>query len=833
MKNLNIQPGDSASPKKARSGGSASLFFSLGLAAGVSFFAPVLFVEAADRGAFGVDLNEDLGDAEKLTISGGVVKRAARPTPLMQAFEHYHFESILGLLGEVSGGIGRYVDETGKGRGSILLSGNPAGGFHFGRWVELAWYFNFLNVELDMAGLDGQFAHFLAISALNEAVGSTLLVMPNARSNAVWMEREDPRAYARGTGIAYALGGHMHVPWCLYDGSERNRFYGSLEGHQPIFQMIHENAAFLDGYVPALWHVVEVPYHPDGIGDLKALEAALLDLTMDGVPTVVRLRDWKLLDPRTPDARRESLKTLDRNRFGDDRWNGLPVTTGVLGASGRESRARSPFVMDDDFEAAFLPPIPRVAAVVSDRPVVLHLVRRFEGDTEDVRGGGFRISREFLKGARIGGMDLASVRWEGDSAPEVDWEMLPGGDVQVNVRDIRAWAMLRIQVTRPVQLPGVERGAFRQSMTESEIPLMRMVRFDDTWMRPAWVDKALASGEDPLEGYHITRISWSYDSSPNTIGHAQAKGWAFHGSGALLHSWMLDSEVPTDREHGILKFPADWEGWARYPDGGAMLIRPEWNPPRYGASFASSSYRQAVIDSCKEWIDKGAEGIQLDDVSGMLNRVWQYGGDFSDELFEAFREYLVEREMIGVSLDTPLDDLRQRVVRQMQRKQAFKVIPSGPGTGWISVPYKATSAGYPGEVWISSPPLSRDGDELSVEWEVRFADGHPAHADFQLMNGDRAEWFAALTVRNGTVYWQGEEGNLHPTGITLPVDEWVAIRLLYDLDASTARFALGEADWGEPFPFAFTLPAQQKRVRLNVMANPLRSTFQLRRLVVD
>jgi hypothetical protein len=767
--------------------------------------------------------------APDLESAGGVVNK--NRSPLVDAFEDHHFEAILGLLAYVRDGLNEAAGDGPR----PLLSGNPAGGFHYGRWIEEARYFDFLNVELDVAGLADHRDHFLAINGLAEGVGSALLVMPNARSNAQWREQEDPFAYARGTGLTYALGGHMHVPWCLYDGSQYHRFYGSLEGHQPIFRMIEKHGDFLDGYVPLLWHVVEVPYGADGIGSVRTIEKRMGELFDAGVPALVRLRARALVEGNSA-VEESALRDLDRQRFGADRFVGEPRGGEVLGG-GRTEVPASPFVSGDDFSLHFYPPIPRVSAEPSETPLVLHLVRRADGGPLPQGMLTVTVRRSLLGNAEVTNVDLASVEWEGSPPAQVEWETNKEGDLVLRVGGIQAWGLLRIHTRAATAFPRLVRDSLREQMAESEVPIMRMIRFNNKWRRPQWVDDLLAAPDDPLDGYFIDRISWSYDTSPDTLGHAKEHGWAFHGSVALLHSWMTNPERSHPKTGDMLAFPPDWTGWARYPGGGPMLIRGEWNPPRYGASFASQAYREAVLARCLEWVEMGAAGIQLDDVSGMLNRVWQYGGDFSDGLFEGFRDALVAQGFPGVTSSTDLEELRRRVVREMGWVNASWRVDASPqdfeeGAGWIAVPYEATSAYYPGQVWVNSPVLDAGG-LVRAEWLVRFTGGPAPYGDFRLMDGYGSEWFAAFAFRDGRLHVHTPEESLENLGIAVPADEWVALGMEVDFDSGTFKVRVGDGSSTGPFPFAVEWPREVKTFLFGALADPLRGGMEVKRLRVE
>lgn len=734
------------------------------------------------------------GPAQALSVQGGLVQRSKVPTALAQAFEDFHYEVTLACMREVMEGIRAYAAQTYPDRPPVVLSANPAGGMHVPRWVELAEPFDYFNIECDVVNLhdDKALAHFLKVNALAEAAGTALMVMPNSGSNRHWKEKEDPLAYAKATGLTYALGGHMHVPWCLYDGSQFNRFYGSLDGHQPIFRMIHEHADWFDGYVPALWHVLEVPYSDEGVDDLPLLESRLLELAQQGVPTTI---DFK-----------------GENAPGDPgRFQAGEKVRSTLGQAASSPQIISPFRLDPAAQAAFLPPIPRVSSKASKAPLVLHLIHRFDTDEFVPGAGKLTVAKEMLEGAVVENVEIAAPQWNDISPASVTWTEDNNGDLAIKVDRVPAWAILRVQTSKPVQLAGVASTPLRTSMAESEIPLMRMIRFGTMWSRPPWVDEALASETDPLDGYHVSRISWSYDLTPKTQGYAQEHGLAFHGSDSFLHTHMKPEE-PTEQTK-IPAFAADWPGWARYPDGQPMHIRPDWNPPRYGASFASPEYRTAMIERAKRWIDRGAAGIQFDDIAGMVNRVRAYGGDFSDIFFEQFRDYLVERNIAGIEDDAPLEALRKQVMNAMAYTQAYQ----RESDGRVRI-LANKERDYPGLVWVNTEPFSRPDSVLNAEVEIRFNDSDQPYAEMILMDGLRTVYHSRLPLHE---YLEAQ----HLSG------EPVLVRLRYDLNQQTVQWKIGAHEtWSEPRNLDVPVSPETEELTLTVMGDPRLGGIEVRQI---
>lgn len=133
---------------------------------------------------FNLDFIQNTGDTARIRIYGGIPKKTAAATPLIEAFEQCHFEAVLGLTRELTEGARAYTRAVRGDSRPLLLSGNLAGGMHNGRWMEVAHLFDYQNTELAVHQLETGLGEFLKINTLNEAVGSTLFVMPSALSNA-------------------------------------------------------------------------------------------------------------------------------------------------------------------------------------------------------------------------------------------------------------------------------------------------------------------------------------------------------------------------------------------------------------------------------------------------------------------------------------------------------------------------------------------------------------------------------------------------------------------------------------------------------------------------
>lgn len=307
------------------------------------------------------------------------------------------------------------------------------------------------------------------------------------------------------------------------------------------------------------------------------------------------------------------------------------------------------------------------------------------------------------------------------------------------------------------------------------------------------------------------------------MAYAQARGIAFHGSDSFLHTHMVASGKDWTLDTDITSAPARSDLWIRHPGGLPMTIRPDWNPPRYGASFASQEYIEMMIERAKRWIDAGADGIQFDDLSGMVNRTWAYGGDFSTASLSGFRDYLVQRGYAGVAADTPLEVIREQLLVAMKLEYATRLVdasfPSAAQRGWLSVPYRATSKGYPGLVWIGTSALPAGQEPLLAQFDIRIQDAQRPPLEFLLLDGEYTVYLSRLDFPQA---WLNDP--------RVRAGDWVRVRLRYDPVRQSMRYALGQDEWGPEVPLRANGDGQPSTLAVALNINPLLGGVDVRRV---
>ncbi|MEX1117200.1 MAG: hypothetical protein WEB60_00255, partial [Terrimicrobiaceae bacterium] len=193
---------------------------------------------------------------------------------------------------------------------------------------------------------------------------------------------------------------------------------------------------------------------------------------------------------------------------------------------------------------------------------------------------------------------------------------------------------------------------------------------------------------------------------------------------------------------------------------------------------------------------------------------------------EIFRDRLIATKYPGVTSETSLDALRQRVILAIQWENAARIVNAAPPgslpTGWISVPFKATSIGYPGEVWIGTKPFARPEAPFVAEYDVRFSGDSGAFAEFLLTDKDRTTYLTRFTINPETFS-------------EMPQNTWVRVRVKYDPTARTTCHAIGaDAEWSDPVPFEdVPVVGDESSLTAIVMADPRYSGLEVRRIAVQ
>jgi hypothetical protein len=118
----------------------------------------------------------------------------------------------------------------------------------------------------------------------------------------------------RVIAACYALGGHLIVPWDVYTGSQKPRYYGRPEDYAELYRFVREFAHCFDGYEEAAFVFEDRPDEryplapPLLIGIPQVMGVVRAKPQQAAAPVVIHLVDWR--DEPSPFAIR-----LHRRRF--------------------------------------------------------------------------------------------------------------------------------------------------------------------------------------------------------------------------------------------------------------------------------------------------------------------------------------------------------------------------------------------------------------------------------------------------------------------------------------------------------------------------------------
>lgn len=787
-----------------------SIFFAKIIIAGLS----CLLWSPCQSNEITVDLSSgDQRQNERITLRGGSIEYPDNRA-LIELFEDYHLEMIKGIIDPVTTELRAYAKETNPDK-SFLISGNIAGGTHDGRWLETIGSLDYLNNEIDVTSLKDGFGEYLLTKQMAEAVGVGIMVMPNARSNKAWNQEEDPELYGRGTALAYATGAHMHIPWCLYDGSHRGRFYGRPETHAKYFQLIADNPSYFDEYTGLAWNELTVPYDTEGLNDHSKLENSLEALFEKGVPTYIQFDSTGFEQERGYPANLVSVFESIDSRYQTNLSTPL-------------AEVPSPTKGNVAYNRNFFPPVVRVTTKPSLTPAVFHVIERF--NWRESRRPSFLISSDLIDPENIESVSYITV---GQPEKTASIRRSKGGTrVEVSSK-VHDWAIYRVKTKEPTSLPYLPQESYRSVVAESEIPVMRLVRFSEAWSRPDWViDMLKDMPPDPIKEYGTTRITWSYDKRPSTLKYAHENGWKFHGTENISGVHM--GEQKKVKRPGLRwKQTEDWEGLARNADGEVLLKRADFDPPTYSASFATTEHQNWFLERNKEWVNRGVDGVQWDDLSAPLNRVWIQGGDFGQASLEGFQEYLKKRNISGYE-DLSIESLKQQLMGASANGRPVVYFPDGDRdqSGFLQVPYNQKTDSR-GNLWLFSPSIDPEGNTINASVTFRLGEQAKTKAEFYLTDTSGSIYYTALQLV-GNHFSNKPKGKSQPIdGIKVSNNVWQTLQLRFDLKNNSYQIKLNDTvSWSESVSFRKSTPKKLNSVRLGILLNPKNGSFDLKKITL-
>ncbi|MEI8206070.1 MAG: hypothetical protein WCG03_04260 [Kiritimatiellales bacterium] len=765
---------------------------------------------AYSRSLFCADLGSgNQTEFEKLVIQGGVIK-SEKGASLIDYFYAFHFESILNLITPLTGEVRAYAAQKNQGK-PFLISANLRGGQHHGRWIETAVPFDYLNNETDIPEMNTGLGEYLADRQLSETVGTGIMVMAAASANARWNRQEEPVRYGRAVALAYATGANMHIPWCLYDGSEHQRFYGRPETHAKYFQLVADHADFFNGYATLLWHAIQVPYGNEGITNMVVLRERTEHLFLAGVPTTI---EFVFPNPEL------------KKRLPPLRWSGRPTSRQSVYD---DALPKAPSEGDKSYESRFYPPVLRAASGSGNAPLIAHIIAKTT-DRASGREAHFTVSPELLDPQNVSKVEF--VTEDEKSVSVVPFTANTSGTVVAVPPQTGDWGIFKFHTKTPVTLSYVEPEKFRAVVKAAEVPAMRMMRFNQRWQRPDWVQKYLDSmPPDPFDEFRVSRITWEYDNGAAVRKYAADKGLAYHGAIAVSESLM--GTLAGMFKHDEAYNPPDWTGYALDAKGVALYRRENFTPPRYCTSFSSPALFTWLLERNKKWVDIGADGIQWDDVSNPLNQVWLLGGDYNEASLKAFIQYL-KRHDTGIEA-TSIDEVKKLLKDAVASTSPviFHRDIDAANADFVKVAFDA-AADNRAKLWIKTLPFSNSGKPLDITVTFRLGGetGRSGGA-FYLLDGSGMLTTTPI-VKNSEIscYYNGKS---NPSGLRSgKAGDWQTIRFHFNPVAGLYKLSTDDGKtWSGNMGFRNNLKDGTEQLSFGIYLNPKEGSFDLRRIEIE
>jgi hypothetical protein len=751
----------------------------------------------------------DQTEFEKLVIQGGVIK-SDKGASLIDYFYDFHFESILNLVAPLTGEVRAYAAQKNPGK-PFLISANLRGGQHHGRWIETAVPFDYLNNETDIPELNTGLGEYLADRQLSETVGTGVMVMSAPSANARWNKQEEPVRYGRAVALAYATGANMHIPWCLYDGSEHQRFYGRPETHAKYFQLVADHADFFNGYATLLWHAIQVPYGKDGITNMVALQKRTEHLFLAGVPTTI---EFVFSD-----------SGLEK-RLPPPRWSGTPASRQSVYEA---SLPNPPAEWDKSYESRFYPPVLRASYSSGNAPLIAHVIAK----TADRTGG--KVAHFTLLPALLDPQTVSRVEFiteDEKSVSSVPFTADTAGTAVEVPSQTGEWGAFKFHTKTPVTLPYVKPEKFREVVKEAEVPAMRMMRFNQRWQRPDWVQKYLDSmPPDPFDEFRVSRITWEYDNGEAVRKYAKDKGLAYHGAIAVAES-LMGNPVGSGKPDELYNL-SDWTGFAMDAKGAVLYRREHFTPPRYCASFSSPALFTWLLERNKKWVDIGADGIQWDDVSNPLNQVWLLGGDYSEASLDAFIRYLKQHNTgVEVAGTEEMKKLLKDTVASVSPVIFHRDIDLA-NADFVKVAFDA-AADSRAKIWIKTLPFPSSGKPLDVTVTFRLGgETGRSGGTFYLLDGSGMLTTTQVS-KNPEIscYYNGKSNS---SGIrNEKAGVWQTIRFRFNPAENLYKLSMDDGkNWSSDIPFRNNLKDGVQQLSFGIYLNPKDGSFDLRQLKVE
>lgn len=167
-----------------------------------------------------------------------------------------------------------------------------------GRWTSPYDLFEFGMAELPERDSNAKTLYQRFAEARQRGKAQIYTLVPQV------MDGSEIRLTRRIIAACYACGGHLIVPWDVYTGSNKPRYYGKPEHYADQYKFVRQQARLIDGYedaaflVPGL-HDERYPTDPpmalSNSGDVAAFARAVPG--KPDAPVVIHLIDWRA-DPQ-------------------------------------------------------------------------------------------------------------------------------------------------------------------------------------------------------------------------------------------------------------------------------------------------------------------------------------------------------------------------------------------------------------------------------------------------------------------------------------------------------------------------------------------------------
>jgi hypothetical protein len=204
--------------------------------------------------------------------------------PLKRLFAAFQEESVRAFYREV-----RSMIDVHAGRHIVFSSNNYAG----------RWQFPYDLFEVGMAELPERDAtpetlYQRFADARRQGKAQLFTLVPRS------IDGSEVAMTRRAITMSYACGGHLIVPWDVYTGSDRPRYYGKPEQYSDLYKLVRDHSQLFDGYEDAAFvlpgmndrrYAREGPMAVSDADNVAVVARAIPN--KPGTPAVIHLIEWR------------------------------------------------------------------------------------------------------------------------------------------------------------------------------------------------------------------------------------------------------------------------------------------------------------------------------------------------------------------------------------------------------------------------------------------------------------------------------------------------------------------------------------------------------------